>query len=197
MKKFLAILIVMALVAMLPLTAFAAGLNEYEKEVLDVLKGSVQLDNGKSYKIPAQYVTKAQNYFLSEDCDMTEAEADAIIGYINAGKAIVKEESKNVSGKTFELKDLPKGAREEILNLGKAACAEVDLNLQYNGQKDTVIITKAGSTTPVFESDAVIKTTGQAVTVDATFVCMAVVICLALATGTMFIVSKKNGLLEK
>jgi len=197
MKKFLAVLIVMAMVAMLPLTAFAAGLNEYEKEVLDVLKGSVELENGKSYKIPAQYITKAQNYFLSEDCDMSETEADAIIGYINTGKAIVKAEAENVTGKTFELKDLNQNARNEILNLGKAACAEIDLELTYNGRTDTVVITKSGSTTPIFESDAVIKTTGQAVTVDATFVCVAVVICLALATGAMFIVSKKNGLLEK
>lgn len=197
MKKVLAILIVMALVAMLPLTAFAAGLNEFEKEVLDVLKGSVQLDNGKSYKIPAQYITKAQNYFLSEDCDMTEQEADAIIGYINTGKAIVKAEAENASGKSFELKDLPQGARNEILNLGKAACAEVDLELTYNGRNDTVVITKTGSTTPIFQSDAVIKTTGQAVTVDATFVCVVVAICLVLSTGAMFVISKKNGLLEK
>lgn len=197
MKKFLAILFALALVAMLPLTAFAAGLNDYEKEVLDVLKGTVELGNGKTYKIPAQYITKAQNYFLSDSCDMTEAQADAIISYINAGKAIVKEEAANVTDKTFELKDLPKGAREEILDLGKAACQEIGLELQYNGRNNTVVITEAGSTTPIFQSDAVIKTTGQAVTVDATFVCMAVVICLALSTGVMFIVSKKNGLLEK
>lgn len=196
MKKILAVLIVLALVAMLPLTAFAAGLNEYEKEVVAALKSSVKLSNGEDYKIPSKYINKAQNFFLSEDCDMTEAEADAIIGYINAGKAIVKEKA-DPSAKSFELKDLPKSAREEILALGQAACAEVDLNLQYNSRNNAVVITKTGSSTPLFESDAIIKTTGQAVTVDTTFVCVAVVICLALATSAMFIVSKKNGLLEK
>lgn len=195
MKKFLAILFALALVAMLPLTAFAAtGLNEYEKEVLTKLKSTVDLGSKGEYKIPQEYINAAENYFKG-DCDMTEQEAAAIIALIDDGAEIIEAESAKVSGSTFNLSKLSKAAREEILDLGQAACNEVDLNLVYDNGK--VVITEAGSNTPIFKNSAVIKTTGQAVTVDATFVSVAVVLCLALATGVMFVVSKRNGLLEK
>lgn len=197
MKKFLAILFVLALVAMLPLTAFAAtGINENEKAVLTKLESAVDLGSKGEYKIPQSYINTAKNYFAGE-CDMTEAEANAIIACIDNGMQIIHDESAKVSGTSFNLKQLPQEAREEILALGQAACEEVDLKLIYNSATHKVVITEAGSTTPVFENSAVIKTTGQAVTVDATFICVAVVICLVLSTGVMFVVSKRNGLLEK
>ena len=193
MKKFLAILFALALVAMLPLTAFAAtGLNEHEKAVLSKLKETVDLGSKGEYKIPQEYINAAETYFKG-DCDMTEQEAEAIIALIDAGAKIVEEESAKVSGGTFNLAKMPKAAREEILALGQEACEEVDLDLVFDNNK--VVITDAKGV--VFKNSAVIKTTGQAITVDATFVCVATVLCLALATGVMFIVSKRNGLLEK
>lgn len=195
MKKFLAILFALALIAMLPLTTFAAtGLNEHEKEVLGVLKSAVDLGSKGEYKIPQEYINAAETYFKG-DCDMTEEEADAILALIGTGAEIIEEESAKVSGGTFNLSKLPQAAREEILTLGQEACEKVDLDLVYEGNK--VVITEEGSKTPVFKNSAVIKTTGQAVTIDASFVCIATVLCLALATGVMFVVSKRNGLLEK
>lgn len=196
MKKFLAILIALALVAMLPLTAFAAtGINEYEQKVLDKLAAGVKLSNGETYKIPQAYINTAKNYFAG-DCDMTQGEANDIIALINEGIAIVKAEASKNTGSTFDLKSLPTDAKEEILALGQKACSEIGLQLTYNGRTDEVSI-KDASGAPVFENSAVIKTTGQAVTVDAAFVCAIVVVCMTLAAGAMFVVSKKNGLLEK
>ena len=195
MKKFLAIIFALALVAMLPLTTFAAtGLNAHEKEVLSQLKASVDLGAKGDYKIPQEYINAAETYFKG-DCDMTEEQAEAIIALISSGAEIVEEESTKVSGGSFNLSKLSKDAREEILSLGQAACEEVELKLVYDNNK--VVITEEGTKTPVFQNSAVIKTTGQAVTVDATFVCVATVLCLVLATGVMFVVSKRNGLLEK
>ena len=195
MKKFIALLFALALVAMLPLTAFAAtGINEYEQAVLDKLQTTVDLGAKGSYKVPQSYINTAKNFFAG-DCDMTAIEAGAIIGYINEGIEIIKDESKKVSGSTFDLKKLSESARAEILALGQDACSEVDLRLTYN--KGKVTITEANSNTPVFDNAAIIKSTGSAITVDATFVCVAVVLCMALSTGVMFVVSKKNGLLEK
>ncbi|MBQ3252117.1 MAG: hypothetical protein IJB02_02620 [Oscillospiraceae bacterium] len=195
MKKFLAVLFALALVAMLPLTAFAAtGINENEKTVLAKLETAVDLGSKGEYKVPQSYINTAKNYFAG-DCDMTEAEAAAIISCIEEGIAIIKDESAKVSGNKFDLKKLPTAAREDILDLGQQACDQVDLKLEYNPTSGKVVI-KDGNT-PVFNNAAVIKTTGHAVTVDATFVCVAVVVCLTLATGVMFVVSKRNGLLEK
>lgn len=195
MKKFLAILFALALIAMLPLTAFAAtGINEHEKSVINKLQTTLDLGSKGEYKIPQSYINTAKNYFAG-DCDMTAAEAAAIIACIDEGIAIVKDESKKVSGSSFDLKKLSESARNEILALGQEACSHVDLNLKYT--KGKVVITEAGSNTPVFESAPLIKSTGSIITVDAAFVCMVVVLCLALSTGVMFVVSKKNGLLEK
>lgn len=193
MKKFLAILFALALVAMLPLTAFAAtGINEYEKAVLAKLSETVDLGAKGEYKIPQSYINTAKNYFAG-DCDMTEGEAKAIIDYIEAGAAVIEEESATVTGSTFSLSKLSEGARAEILELGQKACDQIDLELTYN--KGEVVITEAGSTTPLFENSAVIKSTGSAITVDATFVCVAALLVLSLSAGVMFVVSKRNGLL--
>lgn len=197
MKKLIAILFALALVAMLPLTAMAAtGINAYEQKVLDKLAEGVDLGSKGEYVIPKAYINTAKNYFAG-DCDMTEQQAADIIALISEGAEVVKDQSTKVSGSSFDLKKLPTEAREEILAIGQTACEVVDLELTYNGQTGDVVITEAGSNTPVFENSAVIKSTGSLVTVDATFVCVAVVLCLALSTGVMFIVSKKNGLLEK
>lgn len=197
MKKLIAILFALALVAMLPLSAMAAtGVNDYEQAVLDKLKTAVDLGAKGDYVIPQSYINSAKNYFAG-DCDMTEAEAAEIIALINEGIEVIKKESSKVSGSTFDLKKLPQEAREEILSIGQDACEVVDLELTYNSQAGDVVITEAGSNTPVFENSAVIKSTGSLVTVDATFICVAVVLCLALSTGVMFVISKKNGLLEK
>ena len=193
MKKFLAILFALALVAMLPLTAFAAtGINEYEKAVIAKLSETVDLGAKGEYKIPQSYINTAKNYFAG-DCDMSEDEAKAIIDYIEAGAAIIKEESATVTGSTFSLSKLSENARAEILALGEQACEEIDLELTYN--KGKVVITEAGSTTPLFENSAVIKSTGSAITVDATFVCVAALLALSLSAGVMFVISKRNGLL--
>lgn len=193
MKKFLAVLFALALVAMLPLTAFAAtGINDNEEAVLKKLQTTVDLGSKGEYKIPDGYINAAKTYF-SGDCDMDETQADAIIALIDTGIKVIKSESSKVSGNTFNLSKLSKDAREEVLTLGQEACETVDLKLVYDNGK--VVITDAAGT--IFEDSAVIKTTGQAVTVDATFICIATVLCLALATGVMFIVSKRNGLLEK
>lgn len=196
MKKLIAILFALALVAMLPLTAMAAtGINEYEQAVLDKLAATVDLGSKGEYAIPKSYINAAKNYFAG-DFDLTAAEATKIMNYIEAGKDIIEEESAQVSGSTFEMKKLSADARQEILALGQKACEEADLELTLSSNGD-VVITEEGSNTPVFENSAVIKSTGSLVTVDATFVCVAVVLCLALSTGVMFVVSKKNGLLEK
>ena len=197
MKKLIAILFALALVAMLPLTAMAAtGINANEQAVLDKLAEAIDLGAKGDYVIPKSYINTAKNYFAG-DCNMTEAEAEAIIDLLSQGAAIVKEESSKVSGSSFDLKKLSADARAEILAIGQDACEVVDLELAYDSQAGEVVITEAGSNTPVFENSAVIKSTGSLVTVNATFVCVAVVLCLALSTGVMFVVSKKNGLLEK
>lgn len=200
MKKLVSVLILLLLVASLPVTAFAAtGINAHEQAVLDLLDSSVVLGvNDWTFEIPQKYVNTAKNFFAG-DCDMTEAEKNAIIAYINTGIEVVKKDAaaQKTAGENFSLANMSADARTAVLNAGTSACEEIDLQLTYNSTNNAVKITEKGSSTPVFESSAIIKATGEAVTVDTAFVGAAVLVCLALATGIMFIVSKKHGLWVK
>ena len=174
----------------------ATGINANEQAVLNKLAEAIDLGAKGDYVIPQSYINTAKNYFAG-DCDMTAAEANAILALLDEGAAVIQEESTKVSGSSFDLKKLPADAREEILAIGQEACEVVELELTFDTQSNKVVITEEGSNTPVFENSAVIKSTGSLVTIDATFVCVAVALCLVLSTGAMFIISKKNGLLEK
>ena len=200
MKKLIAFLFVLMLVAILPTSALAAtGLNENEKAILEKLQTSVYIDaKGEYFKIPQSYINTAKNYFAG-DCDVTDEQKNTIIGSIDAGIAIVKKEAnkQNISGGKFNLSSMSEAARNDMLELGKQACEAVDLQLTYSPATQTVKITAKGSNTPVFENSAVIKTTGQAVTIDAFFVCTAVAVCMVLSGGAMVWISKRSGLLEK
>ena len=200
MKKLVAILFVLALIAMLPLSAFAAtGINEYEQAVLDKLDSSkVMGASGWGFEVPQEYINSAKNYFAG-DCNMTAAEKDKILSYIDQGMAIVKKEAdaQKFSGTEYNLSKMGEAARDEVLSLGRKACAEIDLTLTYSPTSKQVTITPVDSKTPVFESSPVVKTTGQDFPVDAAVIGAAIAVVVVMGTAVMFAVSKKNGLLVK
>ena len=197
MKKLVAILFVVALLATMSLSAFAAsGINDYEQKVLEKLESShVFGKNGWDFSIPQEYINTAKNYFLS-DCDMTEAEMNQILDYIDEGMAIVKEEAdaQDFHGTTYHLKNMSQEARSKVIELGQQACSEVNLNLVYDAKDHHVVITPVGSKTPVFESAPVVKTTGEEFPMTAGVVISCVVVAVFVGSAAMFVISKKNGL---
>ncbi len=194
MKKLVCLLFV---IAMLPLNAFAAtGINEYEQRVLDKLNACyISGESGWEFSVSAEYINSSRNYFAG-DCDLTEEQMNTLLAYIDQGMAVVKKEGDaqgSESGK-FELSDLSQSAREEILALGKEACAEVELKMNYDSKDKQVVITPTNSKNPVFESSPIIKTTGEDFPVTAGTIITAVVAVLSIGAAAMFVVSKKNGL---
>ena len=83
MKKLSAIIIALLLVAVSAVSAFAAGINDNEKKVLDELKTSVKMQGTDMYW-PDSYVNQAENYFNT--IDLTGDQADQIISVIKSGK---------------------------------------------------------------------------------------------------------------
>ena len=200
MKKLITVIFAIAMIATLCVSAFAAtGINEHEQAVLDKLSTTKVIGaNGWTFSIPQEYINSAKNYFLN-DCDMTEAEKTAIIGYIDSGMAIVKQEAdaQQFAGTEYKLSLMSQSARSQVLALGQKACAEVDLNLVYNSSTNKVIITPVGSTTPIFENTPVVKTTGQDFTLTTAMVVTAVAVVMVVCTAGLFVFSKKKGLLVK
>lgn len=103
--------------------------------------------------------------------------------------------SSSTGGGKFNLSMMGTDARNELLALGQKACDEADLSLSYNSKTGSVEITHLASNTPVFQSSAIIKQTGEE-----TFGAKAFLLALSLpvlATALMFGISKKKGLFVK
>ncbi len=198
MKKIMAIVLAVALMFALCLTANAAtGLNDFEKEILSTLKNQeVTGENGWKFKIPDEYITAAENYFNT--IDITEAQKDKILGYIQEGAKVVKAEGdKNeFSGTTYNLKNMSTEAKKQVLDLAQKACAEVELTLTYSPTEDKIIIKdKAGVT--AFENTPIVKTTGEDFAATSTIAIAVVSIAVLCGVTVLFAVSKKKGLLVK
>lgn len=200
MKKFIALFLAVLMIATLSVNVFAAtGLNAYEKAILEKLKTSHVIgDSGWDFSIPQEYINTAENYFAG-DFDMTEAEKNQILSYIDQGMQTVKAEAEaqNFNGKEYHLADMGETARKKVLDLGQKACEEVELKLTYDAKQKEVVITPENSSTPVFESAPVVKTTGEDFSVTAGVMIAAVVAVMAMGAVAVVGASKKNGLLAK
>ena len=187
MKKLLAVFFALLLIA-IPccVGASAAGaINANEQKVLDTLDQYVQLGKTK-YHIPDEYIAQAKNHFLT--VDVSETQANKIIGFINDGIAILKKDAR--PDEEFHMSILPAADKQAILKAGQDACAVIDLTLTYDAATEKVVITKTdaatGTPTQVFNSEPIIKTTGAEV--NAIVIVSA---ALAVVMVAAFVISKK------
>ena len=200
MKKLIAILFVLALVAMLPLSALAAtGINQYEQAVLDKIASCQLVDEtGKVIDVPQEYINAARNYFLG-DFEMTEEQMNTVMEKINESVAVVQKDvaEKEVQGNKVGASEMDSSTLDAVLNLGQQAATEVKLNMSFDSQSNQVVISSKENNNTVFTTGGIIKTTGKDFTVTSGMVIAAVAAVLVLGTAAIFGVSKKAGLLVK
>jgi hypothetical protein len=200
MKKLIAILFVLALVAMLPLSALAAtGINQYEQAVLDKIASCQLVDEtGKVIDVPQEYINAARNYFLG-DFEMTEEQMHTVMAKINESVAVVQKDvaEKEVQGNKVGASEMDSSTLDAVLNLGQQAATEVKLNMSFDSQSNQVVISSKENNNTVFTTGGIIKTTGKDFTVTSGMVIAAVAAVLVLGTAAIFGVSKKAGLLVK
>lgn len=161
--------------------ASAAGLNSNEQKIMDKLSQTITID-GKSAKIPAEYVNQARNY-LTSTADITDEQYTEIIKNIDSAFALVKEQ------KTVDISKFPASVNSQLLEYVKKAAAVVDLTVSYDGKDIT--ITDADNKT-VFEGKPAIKVTG--VDMTPVFVLGGAAVILL---GASVLVSKKMKLFSK
>ena len=200
MKKLIAILFVLALVAMLPLSALAAtGINQYEQAVLNKIASCQLVDEtGKVIDVPQEYINAARNYFLG-DFEMTEEQMNTVMAKINESVAVVQKDvaDKEVQGNKVGVGEMDSATLDAVLSLGQQAATEVKLNMSFDGQSNQVIISSKENNQTVFTTGGIIKTTGKDFYVSSGMVIAAVAAVLVLGTAAIFGVSKKAGLLVK
>lgn len=185
MKKIIALLLaVVLLLVPMSITASATAINADEQRILDVLTQKSKI-NGATFKIPANYITQAENYLKT--IDATKAQADEAIAFIE--QAITVVEDSHIT-KSTDLDILPYEQKQEILDCGKKAALAVGAVLVYDG--DHVVVTnEAGEV--VFDDDPIVKTTGAGVDFTAITVSAAALVVLLAAA---FVVARKKGFVK-
>ncbi len=192
-------LVTFMFVALLLLSVFSISVSatgtygENEKRVIADLSAVEQHEiDGKTIKfiIPVNYVNQAKAFFVSTEGDITEAQYEEIMKFVNEGKNLVMEttlsNTKYYDGTMVDIAKMPQAVRSAVLKAGQNACKVVNLSLIFNG-KDVVITDWDGAVR--FEDRPIVKTTGADVSVS-----MISVLCVfAVAVcGTLMVVFRKK-----
>lgn len=109
-KKLFTLLVAGSLVVGTSVSAFAAP----KDDVISALKGA---------NVPAEYVTKAENYLKTHT--ITDAQAKGVIDQVNAASDIAKKE--NVT----DLTKLSPAGKTAVLNAVNAAAKEIGLTVNF------------------------------------------------------------------
>ena len=198
MKKTASVLLMILMVAMLCVTAFAAtGLNANEQAVIDKLEANKTVSkNSWSFTVPEGYINAVKNYLISS-YDMTAQQSTAVNAYIDSGIQIIKADAdyQNFTGAEFKLSDMSQAARTQVIALGQQICAEMDLTLSHSANTGKVTISDTNGAV-VYDNTAVIKTTGEDFVLTAGKIAAAIAVVMAAASVAMLATAKK-GLLVK
>lgn len=161
MKKIITVsVLVMMIVSMLSVSAFAASLNEDEQRIYDAITEEITVA-GKPVALADEWVNQAKNYMLRDDVDLTKAQADEILAYIDEAKAVAKT-SKTVSNGKFSTK-----VNNELFLLANECGALLDISFSHpgldNARKIVAVDNKSGDV--IYKAAKVIKDTGANVNV--------------------------------
>ena len=156
MKKVISIAIIAIMaISMLSLSAFAAGgINNDEQRILDAVGGSFVVC-GEEITLDATWINQSKNYCLRDDVDITAAQADEIIGYIEQAKAVASS-SKEVSVAKAFTTDINK----QIIALADKAARVLGLTCYVSSDRKTVVFKALDTGDIVFQTTKTIKDTG-------------------------------------
>ena len=191
MKKIITLLLSALLMSALVLPVFAATpVNAYEKQIMDKLKAGVVVGD-KTIALSAAELNTAENFFMMDGIEFTQADATAILNGIDQISAIIK-----AAGKT-DLTLLTADQKNQILAIAQAsALAVTSVPLTFNYDFATTMATIMSGTDTLVTSDVttqsyVIKNTGFSAQTA-----MWVGLILVLGMASAVVLAKKNNLLD-
>lgn len=194
MKKVIAGMVsILLLLGIFVMSASAAELNSAEKDLMNYFK-SVEI-GGK--KIPSEYLTQAENWFLLDDVNITETQKNEALTPM---KSAVNE--LNATSVT-SWSTLPAAQQKKLIGYAEQACAAVELTFSYDAQtgtakildKDGKAIVSANLNQATASVNGVIKPTGVK-SADFTLT-IAVAGGLVLLLGAALITAKKKGMFHQ
>jgi len=180
MKKVLAALMVIALLAAFSLTAFAArSLTDDENRLVDALRGKELLGQ----KVTQADITAFENYLMGTEKALTAEEVDTIIAKIDEVIALIEGSgAKTADELTKEIKAEALGIVESAL-----AIAGLSVSIESNANKSKVMITdKAGN---LIIDREVIKKTGYELSASHVILISSIVLA---AVSAMFVLARSR-----
>lgn len=167
----------------------ASDVNAYEQQVLDRLAEGVKVGDA-TVSASAEEINVAKNFFMRDDVNFTQDDAQVIIAGIDEVAGVIKAEG------ATDITDLSTSGKQQILGFAQAAAEGVtsmDITFSYDsGTKTASILSGTGSVlaqSDVTTESTVVKQTGFGYEVTAMVVGGLVVLALA-----GMILAKKNGL---
>ncbi len=188
MKKIISLFVCLVVALSCVTVTSAAGINKYERGVLNQLKTKVYV-RSNVYSFPANYTNQAENFFLT--INMTKKQYDKIIPLIKSSFDLVKANKNQIvyqSGSTKTIKIMSERIKKTLLNNAVKAGRVVGLNVLYNCWD--LVITRRGSNKLVFSGAPIIKVTGK--DADYTFVTIASVMALLALSGFTVLLYRKR-----
>lgn len=157
MKKIVAMFVCLIIVFSCVIVTPAAGLNKYEKEIMNSLKVKI-VAKGNVYSFPKSYLNQAENFFLT--INVTKAQRDKIIPLIKSSFALVnKNKNQIIYGKgTKSISMMSERVKTTLLNNAVKIGMVLGLNVAYNCVE--LVVTRKGTNTIVFYDKPIIKVTG-------------------------------------
>ena len=157
MKKTISALLVCALLFALSIPAFAAGLNEVEKELVNYAKTAYTTADG-IIQVPADVYTAATNYFNRDGVDLTQDQSDKLkvvfneaLAYLKANK--IQDYKKDVLDKA--------DVQTALFGYADRVCAILNLKYTVDRAKNTITIFDAdGNQVASFKPGSLIVQTG-------------------------------------
>ena len=154
MKKTISVLLVVVLLFALAVPSFAAaaGINTYEKKLLEYCQTKYKTGD-VTITVPAAFFTAAENYLNT--IDLTEAQYNSIIAILDEAYVYV------TANKLDDMSDITDVAiQAKLLGYADRALAVVGLTLTADKASNTLTIKNASGATVAQLTPSIIKKTG-------------------------------------
>lgn len=147
-KKIIALSLTVAMMAAATVTTFAAGtIDDNEEAVIAELQAR---------KIPAEYISQAQNYFEQDEVEITADQASTIIANIDDAAAIAKEAGITSAA---DLAKADTAVVDKIMTKVTASASTVGLTAAFDAKTGTATV-KDSTGKVIATTNVGVKTTG-------------------------------------
>lgn len=157
LKKVIVAFVAVCLLVVPFMNVQASGLTAVEQEVIDALEQPVNFSGGNVLTLPERFVNQARRE-LTNNIDLTRAEATQIIGYINQAVALIEA---GPYTRFLDVYTMDTNTLDRVITLAEAAAevAGLSIRIDFRGGDIYISVTDRDGNV-VGDTDGPIRDTG-------------------------------------